>query len=64
MLDNLRLKVMPPIPEAIRDQFTLLRARRVETQTTVMYVMLLATTPTAAWAGAANLHWGIKYGMP
>lgn len=64
MLNNLRLRVMPPIPEAIRDQFTLLRARRVETQTTVMYVMLLATTPTAAWAGAANLHWGIKYGMP
>lgn len=55
---------MPPIPEAIRDQFTLLRARRVETQTTVMYFMLLATTPTAAWAGAADLSWGIKYGMP
>lgn len=64
MLDNLRLRVMPPIPEAIRDQFTLLRARRVETQTNVMYLMLLATTPTAAWAGAANLHWAIKYGMP
>jgi len=64
MLENLRLKVMPPIPEAIRDQFTLLRARRMETQTNVMYVMLLATTPTAAWAGAADLHWGVKYGMP
>jgi len=64
MLDNLRLKVMPPIPEAIRDQFTILRARRVETQTNVMYMMLLATTPTAAWAGAANLHWAIKFGMP
>jgi len=55
---------MPPIPEAIRDQFTLLRARRIETQTNVMYLMLLATTPTAAWAGAADLHWAIKYGMP
>lgn len=64
MLDNLRQRIMPPIPEAIRDQFTLLRARRVETQTNVMYLMLLATTPTAAWAGAANLHWAIKYGMP
>jgi diguanylate cyclase (GGDEF)-like protein len=55
---------MPPIPEAIRDQFTLLRARRVETQTPVMYMMLLATTPTAAWAGAADLHWAIRYGIP
>lgn len=55
---------MPPIPAAIRDDFTLLRARRVETQTPMMYLMLLATTPTAAWAGAADLHWGIKYGMP
>lgn len=61
---QLRQRVMPPIPEAIRDQFTLLRARRVETQTNVMYMMLLATTPTAAWAGAADLHWGVKYGMP
>ena len=59
-----RQRLMPPIPEAIRDQFTILRARRVETQTPVMYLMLLATTPTAAWAGAADLHWGVKYGMP
>lgn len=64
LFHNLRMRLMPPIPEAIRDQFTLLRARRVETQTPVMYLMLLATTPTAAWAGAANLHWGIVYGMP
>lgn len=64
MIHTLRARVMPPIPEAIRDEFTLLRARRVETQTPVMYVMLLLTTPTAAWAGSADLHWGIKYGMP
>jgi diguanylate cyclase (GGDEF)-like protein len=64
LIHNLRSRLMPPIPEAIRDQFTLLRARRVETQTPVMYVMLFATTPTAAWAGSADLHWGINYGMP
>lgn len=61
---SLRHRLMPPIPEAIRDDFTLLRARRVETQSPMMYVMLLATTPTAAWAGAADLHWAIRYGMP
>lgn len=61
---SLRRRLMPPIPEAIRDDFTLLRARRVETQSPMMYVMLLATTPTAAWAGAADLHWAIRYGMP
>jgi diguanylate cyclase (GGDEF)-like protein len=60
---NLRRQLMPPIPESIRDRFTMLRARRVETQTPMMYLMLLATTPTAAWAGAADLHGGIKYGM-
>jgi diguanylate cyclase (GGDEF)-like protein len=64
LLDQLRQRFVPPIPESIRDQFAVLRARRVETQSTVMYMMLLATTPTAAWAGAADLHWGIKYGMP
>lgn len=61
---TLRARIAPPIPAAIRDDFTILRARRVETQTPVMYAMLLATTPTAAWAGAADLHWAIKYGMP
>lgn len=55
---------MPPIPDAIRDDFTMLRAKRVETQTPMMYLMLLATTPTAAWAGAADVHWMVKYGMP
>ncbi|MCZ8370727.1 MAG: hypothetical protein O9293_12290 [Porphyrobacter sp.] len=63
-LDILRQRFMPAIPEDIRDQFTMLRARRVETQTPIMYIMLLATTPNAAWAGAADLHWGIKYGVP
>ncbi|QDH32906.1 diguanylate cyclase [Porphyrobacter sp. YT40] len=63
-IHTLRKRFVPPIPAAIRDDFTLLRARRVETQTPMMYLMLLATTPTAAWAGAADLHWGIKYGMP
>jgi diguanylate cyclase (GGDEF)-like protein len=64
MITSLRRRLMPPIPEAIRDEFTVLRARRVESQSPMMYVMLLATTPTAAWAGAADLHWGIRYGMP
>lgn len=63
-LASLRARLMPPIPDAIRDDFTILRAQRVETQSPTMYLMLLATTPTAAWAGAADLHWAIKYGMP
>jgi diguanylate cyclase len=63
-VSGLRQQLMPPIPEAIRDDFTMLRAQRVETQTPVMYLMLLATTPTAAWAGAANVHWGVRFGVP
>lgn len=64
IITSLRRRLMPPIPEAIRDEFTVLRARRVESQSPMMYIMLLATTPTAAWAGAADLHWLIRYGMP
>jgi diguanylate cyclase len=64
VVSSLRQQLMPPIPETIRDDFTMLRARRVETQTPVMYLMLLATTPTAAWAGAANVHWGVRLGVP
>jgi diguanylate cyclase (GGDEF)-like protein len=64
MITSLRRRLMPPVPDAIREEFTVLRARRVESQSPMMYMMLLATTPTAAWAGAADLHWGIRYGMP
>lgn len=64
LFQHIRQRLMPPIPAAIADQFAVLRARRVETQSPVMYLMLLATTPTAAMAGAADLHWGVKYGMP
>lgn len=61
---SLRLRLMPPIPAAVRDEFTILRAKRVESQSPMMYLMLLATTPTAAWAAGADMHWGVKYGMP
>lgn len=64
VLFRLRARLMPPIPEAIRDDFTMLRAQRVETQTPLMYLMLLATTPTAAWVGEAQVHWGVRFGMP
>ncbi len=64
VLSRLRMRLVPPIPEAIRDDFTMLRAQRVETQTPLMYLMLLATTPTAAWVGAAHVHWGVRYGVP
>jgi diguanylate cyclase (GGDEF)-like protein len=64
VVTSLRQRFMPPIPDAIRDDFTMLRAKRVETQSPMMYTMLLATTPTAAWAGAADLHWAIRFGMP
>ena len=64
VISSLRKQLMPPIPDAIRDDFTMLRAQRVETQTPMMYLMLLATTPTAAWAGAADVHWGVRFGLP
>ena len=64
LYSRLRTRVIPPIPESIRDDFTILRAKRVETQTSMMFLMLLATTPTAAMAGGADVHWSIRYGFP
>jgi diguanylate cyclase len=63
-ISNIRARLMPPIPAAISDDFALLRASRVETQTSMMYVMLFATTPTAAWAGDADTHWFVRFGVP
>jgi diguanylate cyclase len=64
VLSSLRRRLMPPVPSAIRDDFTILRAKRVETQTPMMYLMLIATTPTSAWVGSADVHWVVKFGMP
>ncbi|MCU0949235.1 MAG: sensor domain-containing diguanylate cyclase, partial [Porphyrobacter sp.] len=64
VVSSLRQRLIPPIPAAIRDDFTILRAKRVESQSPMMYLMLLATTPTASWAAGADIHWGVKYGMP
>lgn len=64
VLSSLRRRFMPPVPGAIRDDFTILRAKRVETQSPMMYLMLLATTPTAAWVGSSDVHWAVKFGMP
>ncbi len=64
VFSSLRQQLMPTVPDAIRDDFTILRAQRVEHQTPMMYVMLLATTPTAAWAGGADVHWAIRFGFP
>lgn len=60
----LRMRLFPPIPDAIGDDIALLRADRIETLTPMLFLMLAATTPTAIYAGIDTVHPVIRIGFP
>ena len=64
VLNFLRRRFFPPIPEAIRDDVALLRADRIETLTPMLFLMLAATTPTAIYGGVPGVHPIIRIGFP
>lgn len=64
VLNRLITRIFPPVPDAIRDDFAILRANRIETLTPMLFLMLAATTPTAIYAGVATVHPIIRIGFP
>ncbi|HEV2596755.1 diguanylate cyclase domain-containing protein [Sphingopyxis sp.] len=60
----LRTRIFPTVPDAIRDDFAILRANRIETLTPMLFLMLAATTPTAIYGGVASVHPVIRIGFP
>jgi diguanylate cyclase len=61
---NIRTRVFPPIPLAISDDFALLRADRIRSQTPLLFITLFLTTPTAAFASAEAAPAFIRFGFP
>ncbi|MDZ3830359.1 MAG: diguanylate cyclase [Sphingopyxis sp.] len=54
----------PSVPETLRDDVAVLRARRIQTLTPALFLMLAATTPTAIYAGVETVHPIIRVGFP
>ena len=59
-----RQYVFPPIPRLIGDDFAVLRATHIRSQTPLLFLTLFLTTPTAAFASAEGAHPFIRYGLP
>lgn len=64
VIDRIRKRFCPPIPDELRDDVSVLRASRVETLTPALFLMLAATTPTAIYAGVPSVHPIIRIGFP
>jgi diguanylate cyclase (GGDEF)-like protein len=54
----------PPIPEAIRADFTLLRAARLQSQIPLLYLTLFLTIPTAIYGSSEGASPFVRIGLP
>jgi diguanylate cyclase (GGDEF)-like protein len=63
-INALRHAAFPPVPEAIRDDFTLLRAARLQSQIPLLYLTLLFTIPTAIYGSSEGASPIIRFGIP
>lgn len=63
-LSLIRRWLFPPIPEAIRDDFSVLRAERIRSQSPLLFITLFLTTPTAIYGASPGLTPFISIGFP
>lgn len=61
---KLRLALTPPVPEEIRDEFVRLTASRLQLQSRLLFLTLLLTTPTAAYAASDGAPLWVRIGLP
>ena len=61
---RLRTRLFPPLPEAIRDEFVLMTAGQLQTQSRLLFLALFLTVPTAAYAYSAGAPWFVRFGLP
>ncbi len=61
---KLRQRLCPPIPHIISDDFAMLRADQIRSQTPLLFLTLFVTTPSAAFASAEAAPTFIRFGFP
>jgi len=64
MIQSLRMKAFPPIPDAILDDFKLLRAARLQSQIPLLYMTLFLTIPTTIYGSSEGAPLIVRLGIP
>lgn len=57
-------KLIPPIPEAVRDEFAILSATRLQSQSRALFLAMFLTIPLVLYASSNGADPAVRYGMP
>jgi len=57
-------KLIPPVPETVRDEFAILSATRLQSQSRALFLAMFLTIPFVLYASSAGAEPSIRYGMP
>lgn len=57
-------RLIPPVPEAVRDEFAILSATRLQNQSRALFLAMFLTIPFVLYASSAGAEPWIRYGMP
>jgi diguanylate cyclase len=57
-------KLIPPIPEAVRDEFAVLSATRLQSQSRALFLAMFLTIPLVLYASSTGADPAIRYGIP
>ncbi len=57
-------RLIPPIPEAVRDEFAILSATRLQSQSRALFLAMFLTLPFVLYASSVGAEPWIRYGMP
>ncbi len=64
LVHRLRIRLFPPLPDAIRDEFVLMTAGQLQIQSRMLFLALFLTVPTAAYAYSSGAPWFVRFGLP
>lgn len=57
-------RLIPPIPEAVRDEFAILSATRLQNQSRALFLAMFLTIPFVLYASSVGAEPWVRYGLP
>ncbi|WP_417622038.1 GGDEF domain-containing protein [Parasphingorhabdus sp.] len=58
------LKLIPPVPDAVSDEFAILSATRLQKQSRALFLAMFLTIPFVLYASSSGADPWIRYGLP